>query len=136
MKMTIIIPIKKIEKFNNEAIKEYAKRLSRYCKLTIVKATSESEAIKKTPTNSYIIGVSSSCDTLSSEQLSETIKTLGINGQSSISFVLIDNIEQLTHYDMLISISKMKLSKDLEAVIMLEQIYRSYRIMNNQTYHK
>lgn len=136
MKITIIIPVKKMAKFNIEASKEYIKRLSRYCNLKTIQTKSEAEAIKKTPTTSYIIGVSYLSQTISSEALAAKIANLGVSSTSSITFILTNNEEYLSSCDESIAISSMALSTDLEAVVLLEQIYRSYRINNNQAYHK
>lgn len=136
MKITLIIPVKKLAKFNTEASKEYIKRLSRYCNLTIIKTKTEAEAIKKTPTTSYVIGVSHTCHTISSETLAKKISDLGISSTSSISFVLSNDPKFLDACDETIAISSMPLSTDLESVVLLEQIYRSYRIIHNQAYHK
>ena len=136
MKITLLIPVKKFAKFNLEASKEYIKRLSRYCNLTLIKSKTEVDIIKKTPTTSYIIGVSHTCHTISSEDLAQKIADLGISGASSISFVLTNDKEFLNTCDYTIAISSMPLSTELEAVVLLEQIYRSYRIIHNQAYHK
>lgn len=136
MKITIIIPVKKMAKFNIEASKEYIKRLSRYCNLKLIQTKTEVEAIKKTPTTSYIIGVSYHSETISSETLASKIANLGVSSTSHITFILTNNKEYLSSCDETIAISSMALSTDLEAVVLLEQIYRSYRINNNQAYHK
>lgn len=136
MKITIVIPVRKMAKFNIEASKEYIKRLSRYCKLSLIKTKNEEEAIKKTPTKSYIIGVSHTCETISSETLAKTINDLGLSSTSSITFVLANDKDFLSSCDQTIAISSMPLSIDLKSVVLLEQIYRSYRIIHNQAYHK
>lgn len=136
MKITLILPIKKMSKYNLEASKEYIKRLSRYCKLTIIKTKSEEEAIKKTPTTSHIIGVSHTCKTISSETLAKTIADLGISSISELTFVLTSDKDFLKSCQQTIALSSMPLTTDLESVVLLEQIYRSYRIIHNQAYHK
>jgi len=136
MKITLIIPVKKMAKYHLEASKEYMKRLSRYCNLHVIKCKSESEAIKKTPTTSYIIGVSPSCKTISSEALAKEIADLGISSISSICFVLTSQEDFLKSCDKTIALSSLPLSSDLESLVLLEQIYRSYRIIHNQAYHK
>lgn len=136
MKITLIVPVKKMAKYNIEASKEYIKRLSRYCNLNIIKTKTEEEAIKKTPTTSYIIGVSHSCETISSESLAKTIADLGISSISSVTFVLADQEDFLQTCNKTIAISSLPLSSDLKTVVLLEQIYRSYRIINNHAYHK
>jgi len=136
MKITLIIPVRKMAKYNIEASKEYIKRLSRYCHLKIIKTKTETEAIKKTPTTSYIIGISHTCETISSEFLAKIIADLGISSMSSITFVLTNDEVFLNTCNLTIALSSMPLSTDLESVVLLEQIYRSYRIIYNQAYHK
>ena len=77
---------------------------------------------------------------LSSEELAEKMETLGIQGKSSIAFVIGGSIglgkEVLKRSDYALSFSKMTFPHQLMRVILLEQVYRSYRIMNGEPYHK
>ena len=77
---------------------------------------------------------------LDSVELSQKIESLGIQGKSHITFVIGGSIglgkEVLKRSDFALSFSKMTFPHQLMRVILLEQIYRSYRIMSGQPYHK
>ena len=127
MKINIYVLSNKFEKFYKDAIKEYDKRLRRYCKINLY-------VIK--PNNilpSYKIQISTKGYNISSEQLAQKINQFAISGKSNISFILSDEFEDV---DEIISISPMKMDVGLLTTITYEQIYRAYRIINNQTYHK
>jgi 23S rRNA (pseudouridine1915-N3)-methyltransferase len=147
------------EKFFTGAIDEYSKRLSRYCNLKIIELPDE-----KTPDNasdtvndlikrkegerilsnikddSYVIALAIEGKMLDSVELSKKIDELGISGKSDISFVIGGSLglssEVLARADYKLSFSKMTFPHQLMRVILLEQIYRSYRIMKNEPYHK
>ena len=159
MKITIICVGKIKEKFYEQAIAEYTKRLSRYCKLEIIEVADE-----KTPDGAsgqvndnikakegerilsvireeaYVIALAIDGKMLDSVQLSEKIEQLGINGNSSITFVIGGSLgldsRVLARADYRLSFSKMTFPHQLMRVILLEQIYRAYRIMKNEPYHK
>ena len=155
-----IITVGKIkEKYLNDGIAEYAKRLSRYCKLEIVEVADE-----KTPDNAsdtvedairdkegerilkyikedaYVITLEIAGKMLTSEEMAEKIEKLGVQGTSHIIFIIGGSIglgrEILKRSDYALSFSKMTFPHQLMRVILLEQIYRSYRIMNHEPYHK
>jgi 23S rRNA (pseudouridine1915-N3)-methyltransferase len=73
-------------------------------------------------------------------ELSQFIDRLGIEGKSSIAFVIGGSLglsgEVLSRADMKLSFSKMTFPHQLMRVILLEQVYRAYRIMKNEPYHK
>lgn len=147
------------ENYLKEAIAEYTKRLGKYCKLEIIEVADE-----KTPDNAgtslenairdkegerilkhirddmYVITLEIAGKMLSSEELAEKINTLGIQGKSSIAFVIGGSIglgkEVLKRSDYALSFSKMTFPHQLMRVILLEQVYRSYRIINGEPYHK
>ena len=155
-----IIAVGKIkEKFMQEGIKEYSKRLSRYCNLEIIEVDDEKapdnlsekemEQIKqkegekilsKIPSNSYVITLEIKGKQLSSEELSEKIESLMIEGISDITFIiggslgLSKGISQKSNFKL--SFSKMTFPHQLMRVVLLEQIYRGFRIMRNEPYHK
>lgn len=159
MKVTILCVGKIKEKFYRDAIAEYEKRLSRYCKLEIVEVADE-----KTPDNAselvetqikekeaermeryikdgaYVIALAIEGKQLDSVELSEKIEQLGTSGTSHIIFVIGGSLglaEQiLKRADYKLSFSKMTFPHQLMRVILLEQVYRSYRIMNHEPYHK
>ena len=159
MKITVITVGKIKEKYLRDAIAEYAKRLSRYCKLEIVEVADEktpdqaSETVeegirakegerilKHIKDDMYVITLEIGGKMLSSEELADKINMLGIRGQSSVAFVIGGSIglgrEVLKRSDYALSFSKMTFPHQLMRVILLEQVYRSYRIINGEPYHK
>ena len=122
MKITIITVGKIKEKYLRDAIAEYSKRLSRYCKLEIIEVADEKTV------------------QLTSEQLAAKVEQLGIQGTSHLVFIIGGSIglgkEVLGKSDYALSFSKMTFPHQLMRVILLEQIYRSYRIINGEPYHK
>jgi 23S rRNA (pseudouridine1915-N3)-methyltransferase len=159
MKITIISVGKIKEKFFTDAINEYAKRLSKFCKLIeeIIPderadenfSQSEIEQVKikegikifnKIPKNSYVFVLDVKGKQLSSEELAEKINTLGIDGISDITFViggsngLSQDILDIANFKL--SFSKMTFPHQLFKVILLEQIYRAFKINAGETYHK
>ena len=159
MKITIITVGKIKEKYLKDAIAEYSKRLTKYCKLDIVEVADE-----KTPDNAsevveeairdkeaerimkhikddmYVVTLEIGGKMLNSEELSTKIERLGIQGKSDVAFVIGGSIglgkEVLKRSDYALSFSKMTFPHQLMRVILLEQIYRSYRIMKGEPYHK
>ena len=150
--MIRIICVGKIkEKYFTDAIKEYQKRLSKYTKLEIIEIPDfdaditttlkkESELIlKQIKDKSYIITMEIEGNELSSVELSKKIDNI-LNTNSDITFIiggsygLSDEVKKISNYKL--SFSKMTFPHQLFRVILLEQIYRSYKILNNETYHK
>lgn len=159
MKITCITVGKIKEKFMTDAINEYAKRLSRYCKLEIIElqdektpdnaSAVEEENIKnkegerilsKIKDGAYVISLAIEGKQLDSVELSQKINDLGVNGTSHIVFIiggslgLSDAVKKRSDY--LLSFSKMTFPHQLMRVILLEQVYRGFRIANNEPYHK
>lgn len=159
MRITLITVGKIKEKYFTDAIKEYSKRLSRYCKLDIIEVTDEKtpdgasaaeemqikakegdRILKSIKDGTYVIALAIEGKKLSSEKLSEFIGNLGIRGESDIAFVIGGSLgldeRVLKRADYLLSFSDMTFPHQLMRVILLEQIYRSYRILQNEPYHK
>lgn len=159
MKITLITVGKIKEKYLRDAIAEYSKRLSRYCKLEIIEVADEktpdhaSDVVEKTirdkeaerimkyvKEDAYVITLEINGKLLSSEELSAKINQLGIQGTSHITFIIGGSIglgkEVLARSNYALSFSKMTFPHQLMRVILLEQIYRSYRIINGEPYHK
>ena len=159
MKITIITVGKIKEKYLRDAITEYTKRLSRYCKLEIIEVADEKTPDQASETveeqirdkegerilkyirdDMYVITLEIGGKMLSSEELADKINMLGIRGQSSVAFVIGGSIglgrEVLKRSDYALSFSKMTFPHQLMRVILLEQVYRSYRIINGEPYHK
>ena len=159
MKISVITVGKIKEKYLRDAIAEYSKRLSRYCRLEIIEVADErtpdqaSEAVeenirtkegerllKYVRDDMYVITLEIGGKMLTSEQFAEKIETLGIQGKSSIAFVFGGSIglgrEVLKRSDYALSFSKMTFPHQLMRVVLLEQVYRGYRIINGEPYHK
>lgn len=101
----------------------------------------EAERIMKyVKEDAYVITLEINGKLLSSEELSAKINQLGIQGTSHIIFIIGGSIglgkEVLARSDYALSFSKMTFPHQLMRVILLEQIYRSYRIINGEPYHK
>ena len=159
MKITICCVGKIKEKFYIQAIEEYSKRLSRYCKLevkevqdektpdnagdnmnNIIKDKEGERLLSNIPEDAYVIALALEGNMLDSIELSHHIEKLGISGVSHIVFVIGGSLGLskliMDRADYKLSFSKMTFPHQLMRVILLEQIYRSYRIMNNEPYHK
>ena len=159
MKITLVTVGKIKEKFFEDAIKEYSKRLSRYCKLEILQVADEktpegaSEAVESQikekegqrilsliRDDAYVIALAIEGKMLDSEELAERIEKLGVSGISQIVFVIGGSLglsaQVMKRADYALSFSRMTFPHQLMRVVLLEQIYRSYRIMNHQPYHK
>lgn len=159
MKITILTVGKIKEKFYRDAVGEYQKRLSRYCKLDIVEVADEktperaSEAerqkilekegeriLANIRESSYVIILAIHGKMLDSVELSKKISGLAVSGVSDLTFVIGGSLglcdEVMKRGDFLLSFSPMTFPHQLMRVILLEQVYRSYRIANNEPYHK
>lgn len=133
MNFKIYLVGNKIDKFYMEAIKEYEKRLSRYCKIQLIQVKNQNQLSKINQIKSYKILVSPKGQQISSEELADKINSLAISGKSDIAFII--DIENAP-WDEILSISPMEMDPGLKATILFEQIYRAYRIINNEPYHK
>lgn len=159
MRITVVCVGKIKEKFYVQAIEEYAKRLSRYCKLEFVELPDE-----KTPENAgeqinasikakegdrilsvlrddaYVIALAIEGNMLDSVQFSEKLEKLAVSSVSHIMFVIGGSLgldtRVLSRADYKLSFSKMTFPHQLMRVVLLEQIYRAYRIMRGEPYHK
>lgn len=132
MNFKIYVIGEKFEKFYTEAIKEYEKRLSRYCKIQLLHFKTEEQLLKKISDKSYKILISLNKKTISSEELADKIKNLGLSGISDVAIIIGANLP----CNDTLAISPMNMDLGLTTTIIFEQIYRSYRIINNQAYHK
>ena len=159
MNITLITVGKIKEKFYRDAIDEFVKRLSRYCKLKIIEVADENtpnnapeaieeqiknkegERILKNITDSmYVIALAIEGKECSSVQLAEKLERMGIEGTSDICFVIGGSLglskEVYKRADELLSFSPMTFPHQLMRVILLEQVYRCFRIIHNEPYHK
>ncbi len=147
------------ERYWTEAVQEYSKRLGKYCSLTIselkeekapdnpsaaeesaIKTAEGKSLLKHIKKDSFVIALDIRGKELSSEMLSEKIESLGIAGKSDLVFIIGGSLglseEVLARADFRLSFSKMTYPHQMMRVILLEQIYRSFKIMRNETYHK
>ena len=147
------------EKFYRDAIAEYEKRLSRYCKLSIIEVADEKTPDKCSQTEELLIKEKEAARLLSHVKDNDHLIALAIDGKSYDSVSFADHLEQLAvsgtsnlvfviggslglHNDILckckehLSFSAMTFPHQLMRVILLEQLYRSYRIRNHEPYHK
>ena len=159
MKITICCVGKIKERFYSQAIEEYSKRLSKYCKLEIKEAADEKTPDSASDTvnrmikekegdrllsfikdDSYVIALAIDGKMLDSVELSEKIDNLMLSGKSDIVFVIGGSLgldkRVLDRADYKLSFSKMTFPHQLMRVILLEQVYRSFRIRNHEPYHK
>ena len=159
MRITVVCVGKIKEKFYTQAVEEYSKRLSRYCKLDIVELSDE-----KTPDNAsdivneqiknkegerilsvikddaYVCALAIEGKMLSSEELAGKIQKLGVEGKGHLVFVIGGSLglskEVMDRADYALSFSKMTFPHQLMRVILLEQIYRGFKIIAGEPYHK
>ena len=147
------------EKFYRDAVAEYEKRLSRYCRFEVIEVADEktpdhasenmellikekeAERMEKyLKEGAYVIALAIEGKQLDSVELSQKIDTLGTSGISHIIFVIGGSLglaeRILKRADYKLSFSKMTFPHQLMRVILSEQIYRSYRIINHEPYHK
>lgn len=159
MKITLLAVGKIKESFYRQAIQEFQKRLARYCKLEIIEVADEKtpehasaaeeiqikekegqRLMKHFREDAFICALAIEGNMLDSLELSEKIEKLGVLGKSHIIFVIGGSLglsEQiLQKADFLLSFSRMTFPHQLMRVILLEQIYRSYRILAKEPYHK
>ncbi|MFB6466466.1 23S rRNA (pseudouridine(1915)-N(3))-methyltransferase RlmH [Cytobacillus sp. Hz8] len=155
-----IVSVGKIkEKYIKLGIAEFEKRLRPYCKLTLDEVSDEQASeqlsdkelnhviqkegeriLSKIKPNQYVIALAINGESWSSEQLANEMERLGIHGKSQISFVIGGSNglsdEVLKRADQKLSFSKMTFPHQLMKLILLEQIYRAYKIQKNEPYHK
>jgi len=159
MKITILTVGKIKEKFYRDAIAEYQKRLSRYCKLEIIEVADEktpdgaskimenqikekegTRILGQIRDDDYVIALTIDGKMMDSVKLSKHINELGIYGKSHLIFVIGGSLglssPVIKRADEELSFSKMTFPHQLMRVILLEQLYRSYRIIHNEPYHK
>ncbi len=159
MKITIVCVGKIKEKFYRDALAEYTKRLSRYCSLSITEVADEKtkeqasdvecaiikdregeRILKSIREDGYVIALAIDGKNLDSVELSKKIENLALTGKSNLYFVIGGSLglsdEVMNRADYKLSFSRMTFPHQLMRVILLEQIYRSYRIINHEPYHK
>ena len=159
MRISIVCVGKIKEKYLKLGIDEFSKRLSKYCKLEVIELDDEKapenlsdkemlmikekegkKILSKIKDNAHVIALAIDGKNLSSEELAETIDSLGVRGTSHIVFVIGGSLglsdEVLKRANYKLSFSKMTFPHQLFRLVFLEQLYRSFKILNNEAYHK
>ncbi|HOR86195.1 MAG TPA: 23S rRNA (pseudouridine(1915)-N(3))-methyltransferase RlmH [Bacillota bacterium] len=159
MNISIIAVGKLKEKYFKEAVEEYSTRLSKYCRLEIIEVPDEKAPENLSPAqeliviqkegqgilryvkdDTYTIALDIQGKKLSSEGLADFINDLGIKGRSNIAFAIGGSLglseEVLKRADFKLSFSPMTFPHQLMRLILLEQIYRGFRIIKGEPYHK
>ncbi len=159
MRISIICVGKIKEKYLKLGIDEFTKRLSKYCKLEIIELDDEKapenlsdkemlmikekegkKILSKIKDNAHVIALAIDGKNLSSEELADNINNLGVRGTSHIVFVIGGSLglsdEVLKRANYKLSFSKMTFPHQLMRLILLEQVYRAYRINSGEPYHK
>ncbi|MBC8590904.1 23S rRNA (pseudouridine(1915)-N(3))-methyltransferase RlmH [Wansuia hejianensis] len=159
MNINIIVVGKIKEKYMREGIQEFQKRLSRYCNLKIIEIDDEKapenlsnkdmervkekegkKILSKIPQNTFIISLEIEGKQFSSEELSKRVENLMVSGVNDMTFIIGGSLglseEVKTRSNLKLSFSKMTFPHQLMRLILLEQVYRSFRIMKGEPYHK
>lgn len=147
------------EKYYNEAAKEYEKRLSKYCKLGCVEieparlnnspSSAEIEAalklegqkiLQKIPRGSFVVSMCIEGKRLTSDEFADVVKDLPLKGCSSICFIIGSSYgldgEIKAKSNLRLSISPMTFPHRLARIMLLEQVYRCFKIIEGSNYHK
>ncbi|TPG83604.1 23S rRNA (pseudouridine(1915)-N(3))-methyltransferase RlmH [Brevibacillus laterosporus] len=159
MQITIITVGKLKEKYLKEGIAEYTKRLTTYCKMNVVEVSDEKapeelsatemEQVKRKEgerilahikQDHYVIALAIEGQMWSSEKLSSEMDRLALHGRSQVAFVIGGSLgladEVLKRADAQLSFSKMTFPHQLMRLVLVEQIYRAFRISRGEPYHK
>ncbi len=135
------------EKYWKDAVREYEKRLANYCILSIDEVREGKDKVEegrnvlaRIKPGSFVIALDIKGKEYSSEELSAFINGLGIYGNSHIAMIIGGSTglshEVLDAADLSLSFSKLTYPHQMMRVILLEQLYRSFKIIRNETYHK
>jgi 23S rRNA (pseudouridine1915-N3)-methyltransferase len=159
VKITIVAVGKVREKFIKEGIKEYTKRLTRFCNIEIIEVQDEQvpnnisivqeelikrkegeRILKRIRSSSILIALDMKGTKLNSEAFAEKLDQYTISGNPHITFIIGGSIglddEIIRMANLQLSLSDMTFPHQLVRVILLEQIYRSFKIIKGETYHK
>lgn len=159
MNISIITVGKLKEKYLKQGIEEYTKRLSSYSKIEIIEVPdekapevlSEAEMIQvkekegerilaKVPSDAHVIALAIEGKQKSSEELAETLDKLATYGKSKVAFIIGGSLglssQVLKRADDKLSFSKMTFPHQLMRLILVEQVYRAFRINRGEPYHK
>jgi 23S rRNA (pseudouridine1915-N3)-methyltransferase len=151
LKITIIAVGKLKEKYLCEAVSEYSKRLSKYCKLSVIEVEDEkipelalekeaAKILRHLPDDAHIISLEIAGQAMDSEKFAVYLSKQAVSGSSHFAFIIGGSLglhqSVMERADLRLSFSKMTFPHQLMRVILLEQIYRAFRINNNEPYHK
>ncbi|MFV0364466.1 MAG: 23S rRNA (pseudouridine(1915)-N(3))-methyltransferase RlmH [Suipraeoptans sp.] len=159
MKITIISVGKLKEKYLRDAVSEYSKRLSRYCKLNFIELTDEKtpdnasiaekmqikkregdKILSQIKENMFVIPLAIEGKSVSSEEFSKLINDKMVLGTSHITFIIGGSLglsqDVINRGDVSISFSRMTFPHQIMKVILLEQVYRVFKIISGEPYHK
>ncbi len=159
MRITVLCVGKVKEKYYTDAIAEYAKRLGRYCRLEFIEVADEKtpdgapesvnrqirrkegqRLLEKTPDSAHVIALAIEGKQPDSLELSAKLARLANSGTSHIVFLIGGSLglskEVMERADEAMSFSRLTFPHQLMRVILSEQVYRAYRIMKNEPYHK
>lgn len=159
MKIKIVCVGKIKENFYKEAIAEYSKRLLKFSSFSIIEVLDEKtdekasqkendlvlskegkRILEQIGNDDYVISLCIEGKQFSSVELSQKLSEIMLNGYSSIAFIIGGSLglseEIKERSDMKLSFSKMTFPHQLMRVILSEQIYRAFKIINNEPYHK
>lgn len=159
MRITILTVGKIKESYLREAVNEYSKRLNRYCHVKIIETADEKtpdcmegaavemvlqkeeeRLLKHLPSDAYVITLEISGRQLSSERFARKVEQLAVQGISHIVFIIGGSLglgrKICEKSDFALSFSEMTYPHQLMRVILLEQVYRAYRIIKGEPYHK
>lgn len=155
MRITLITVGKLKESFWREAVEEYSKRLTAYCDMRQIEIADRdparlgdervlveegSDILRAIPEGSYVIALDIKGKTRTSEDFSAHLGELGLSGKSNVTFIIGGSIglaaEVLQRADERFSFGSMTLPHNLARVVLVEQLYRAFRIARNEPYHK
>ena len=159
MKITLVVVGKIKEKYYRDAVTEYSTRLSRYCSLNVVQVQDEmtpddpsdrereqilekegARILKSIPEDAYVCALAIKGKKFDSVNLSAWMEQLMVSGKSHLIFVIGGSLglsdSVMRRADASVSFSDLTFPHQLMRVILLEQIYRCFRIMKHEPYHK
>ncbi len=159
MKITVVCVGKLKEKYFSDGVEEYKKRMGRYAKVDIaevpdekapetlspaqeeqVKAKEGERILKKIPDDAFVVALCIDGKMLSSEEFAKFFEDKALSGVSSIAFVIGGSLglskAVIDRADYKLSFSKMTFPHQLMRMVLMEQVYRSFRIIKNEPYHK
>lgn len=160
LKINIICIGKIKEKYFSDAIAEYGKRLGAFCKFSVIELAEErvrsntpnssqiaevlsaegKRILQKVAASDYVIAMCIEGKLMSSEELAETVSNASVSGKSTVDFIIGGSYglsgEVKARADLRLSMSRMTFPHQMARMILSEQIYRAFEIVNNGKYHK